>query len=185
MILKYSTSKKYQTGNPDEHFLQFSEVFLGATDSALPCALLLDIAKTLGPFMPFRDNKVDLNYFHKIYRNYHFQHITLQLVFLDGEEAFQEWTSTDSIYGARHLADVWERKWYPSSSGSAFELSREIDRIVKKRKCNNGHFIFKGCSGIVGFAWRKKSPNPGNLWPHEHSTFREFANYWFVEQLES
>jgi glutaminyl-peptide cyclotransferase len=58
------------------------------------------------------------------------QNITLQLVFLDGEEAFHEWTPTDSIYGARHLADNWERKWYPSSDGSAFELSREIDRIV-------------------------------------------------------
>jgi hypothetical protein len=26
---------------------------------------------------------------------------TLQLLFLDGEEAFQDWTDTDSIYGAR------------------------------------------------------------------------------------
>uniref|UniRef100_A0A183C1M4 glutaminyl-peptide cyclotransferase n=1 Tax=Globodera pallida TaxID=36090 RepID=A0A183C1M4_GLOPA len=56
-------------------------------------------------------------------------HITLQLVFLDGEEAFHEWTHLDSIYGARHLAGMLERKWYPSTDGSAFELSREIDRI--------------------------------------------------------
>jgi len=26
---------------------------------------------------------------------------TLQLVFFDGEEAFKDWTDTDSIYGAR------------------------------------------------------------------------------------
>lgn len=26
---------------------------------------------------------------------------TLQLVFFDGEEAFKDWTATDSIYGAR------------------------------------------------------------------------------------
>ena len=26
---------------------------------------------------------------------------TLQLVFFDGEEAFKDWTSTDSVYGAR------------------------------------------------------------------------------------
>ena len=26
---------------------------------------------------------------------------TLQLLFLDGEEAFRDWTATDSIYGAR------------------------------------------------------------------------------------
>ncbi|KAL3110968.1 hypothetical protein niasHT_017141 [Heterodera trifolii] len=89
------------------------KVFIGATDSALPCALLLDIAKTLGPLLASRTN----------------QHITLQLIFLDGEEAFHEWSHLDSIYGARHLADTWERKWYPSTDGSAFELSREIDRI--------------------------------------------------------
>ncbi|KAI6213059.1 Glutaminyl-peptide cyclotransferase [Aphelenchoides besseyi] len=35
--------------------------------------------------------------------------IALQLLFLDGEEAFVEFTPTDSLYGARHLA----RKWSP------------------------------------------------------------------------
>ena len=33
--------------------------------------------------------------------------VSLQLVFFDGEEAFVEWTATDSIYGARHLAEKW------------------------------------------------------------------------------
>jgi hypothetical protein len=33
--------------------------------------------------------------------------LTLQLIFFDGEEAFKEWTSTDSIYGSRHLAQKW------------------------------------------------------------------------------
>lgn len=28
---------------------------------------------------------------------------TLQLVFFDGEEAFKDWTATDSIYGARYV----------------------------------------------------------------------------------
>ncbi len=27
---------------------------------------------------------------------------TLQFVFFDGEEAFKDWTATDSIYGARY-----------------------------------------------------------------------------------
>ena len=76
--------------------------------------MLLDLARTLGPFLQQRTNK----------------HITLQLIFLDGEEAFVNWTPTDSIYGARHLADLWSRKWYPSTDGSSFDLSKEIDRIV-------------------------------------------------------
>jgi len=30
--------------------------------------------------------------------------ITLQLVFFDGEEAFVDWTDTDSVYGARYVS---------------------------------------------------------------------------------
>lgn len=30
-------------------------------------------------------------------------HTTLQLVFFDGEEAYKDWTSIDSIYGARYV----------------------------------------------------------------------------------
>ncbi|CAJ0950947.1 unnamed protein product, partial [Mesorhabditis belari] len=90
------------------------QTFLAATDSAVPCAMMLDVAKTLTPYM---------------YRQVA-QDVSLQLLFLDGEEAFVEWTATDSIYGARHLASKLENKWYPtSSSASNFELSREIDRI--------------------------------------------------------
>ena len=36
--------------------------------------------------------------------------VTLQFVFFDGEEAFKRWTSTDSIYGSRHLAGTWEQE---------------------------------------------------------------------------
>ena len=35
---------------------------------------------------------------------YQLSEVSLQLIFTDGEEAFQTWTSTDSIYGARQLA---------------------------------------------------------------------------------
>ena len=31
------------------------------------------------------------------------------LAFLDGEEAFGEWSDTDSLYGSRHLAERWGR----------------------------------------------------------------------------
>lgn len=31
--------------------------------------------------------------------------VSLQLVFFDGEESFEEWTDTDSLYGSRHLAE--------------------------------------------------------------------------------
>ena len=31
------------------------------------------------------------------------------LVWLDGEEAFKEWSATDSVYGSRHLAQKWQK----------------------------------------------------------------------------
>jgi len=34
---------------------------------------------------------------------------SLQLIFFDGEEAFVDWTDTDSLYGARHLAAQMEK----------------------------------------------------------------------------
>ena len=33
--------------------------------------------------------------------------VTLQVLFFDGEEAYKDWTSLDSLYGSRHLADAW------------------------------------------------------------------------------
>ena len=35
-------------------------------------------------------------------------YVKLQIVFFDGEEAFVSWTATDSLYGSRHLANVWK-----------------------------------------------------------------------------
>ena len=39
------------------------------------------------------------------------QDVTLQLIFFDGEEAFQSWSDTDSVYGARQLANQWSGTW--------------------------------------------------------------------------
>ncbi|XP_067170496.1 glutaminyl-peptide cyclotransferase-like protein [Apteryx mantelli] len=64
--------------------------FVGATDSALPCALLLELAAAL-----------DARLRHAARQG---ADTTLQLLFLDGEEAFGEWSASDSLYGARHLA---------------------------------------------------------------------------------
>ncbi|UJR09393.1 hypothetical protein I4U23_013635 [Adineta vaga] len=64
--------------------------FIGATDSAVPCAILLDIAKDFQQQLAQRKRNT--------------KYPTLQLIFFDGEEAVRSWTSTDSLYGSRHLA---------------------------------------------------------------------------------
>lgn len=74
--------------------------FIGATDSAAPCAMLLDLAEALTPLLRKTDEKDT--------------ETTLQIIFFDGEEAFHDWTATDSIYGARHLAEKWETTFLPS-----------------------------------------------------------------------
>ena len=66
---------------------------------------MLDLAEALNPLLEDRlqrlkngeeDNDVDDDLFDT----------TLQLVFFDGEEAFKDWTATDSIYGARYVRDI-------------------------------------------------------------------------------
>jgi len=64
--------------------------FMAATDSAVPCALMLNMATILR-------------------HQFHRSEISLMLVFFDGEEAFGEWSQEDSLYGSRHLAELWEK----------------------------------------------------------------------------
>lgn len=85
--------------------------FVGATDSAVPCAIMLDVASTLNDLLndlvrrwegsSNSDSDAAAAAPDTAMRT------TLQLVFFDGEEAFKEWTHQDSIYGAKHLADLW------------------------------------------------------------------------------
>ncbi|KAI8367453.1 uncharacterized protein BYT42DRAFT_549505 [Radiomyces spectabilis] len=68
--------------------------FIGATDSAVPCAILMDLAETMNPLL-----------------DSHKGNMSLQLIFFDGEEAFVSWSDGDSTYGARHLAQEWETQY--------------------------------------------------------------------------
>ncbi|EIN07213.1 glutaminyl-peptide cyclotransferase-like protein [Punctularia strigosozonata HHB-11173 SS5] len=77
--------------------------FVGATDSAAPCAMMLDLAESLNSLLDHRAKQLEDG----LADNDDMAETTLQLVFFDGEEAFKEWTKTDSVYGARHLAAKW------------------------------------------------------------------------------
>jgi glutaminyl-peptide cyclotransferase len=63
--------------------------FVGANDGGSSTAILLEYANQL------RGKKRD--------------GYTVWLVWTDGEEAVRHWTNTDSVYGARHLAEKWEK----------------------------------------------------------------------------
>jgi len=71
--------------------------FYGATDSAVPCAVLLWTAQVLNDFISekFKDSLEDFG---------------IEFIFFDGEEAIVEWMGNDNTYGSRHLAAKWEQQ---------------------------------------------------------------------------
>jgi glutaminyl-peptide cyclotransferase len=62
--------------------------FVGANDPGSSVGLLLELARVLA------SERGPLDYW---------------FVFLDGEEAFVDWSSFDSTYGSRHLAKRWQQ----------------------------------------------------------------------------
>jgi glutaminyl-peptide cyclotransferase len=75
-------SGHYDTNYPLKHYV-------GANDGGSSTALLLELANQ------FRGKKLD--------------GYSVWLVWFDGEEAVQDWTATDSLYGSRHLATKWRQ----------------------------------------------------------------------------
>ncbi|GAB1863993.1 glutaminyl-peptide cyclotransferase [Camponotus japonicus] len=86
--------------------------FVGATDSAVPCAQLINLATVMN------------SYFNKQ------QDISLMLIFFDGEEAFKEWGPNDSIYGAKHLAQKWHNNKTVYDSKNYFSELDKMDMLV-------------------------------------------------------
>ncbi|KAG6228590.1 hypothetical protein E4U34_004284 [Claviceps purpurea] len=88
--------------------------FLGAIDSAAPCAMLMHTARSIDEALTAKwkaeaevhgtdDDGLDEKH-------------GVQILFLDGEEAFVKWSATDSLYGARSLAEEWESQFHEAAS---------------------------------------------------------------------
>ena len=78
--------------------------FIGATDSAAPCAMIMHAARSIDAAltrkwanMQENEDMDDVD-----------EPAGVQVILLDGEEAFLSWTSTDSTYGARYPLDSAE-----------------------------------------------------------------------------
>jgi glutaminyl-peptide cyclotransferase len=80
------------TGHYDTLFTQ-PKTFVGANDGGSSTGLLLEFATVL------RDQS----------KGKPLDGYSIWLVFFDGEEAFQNWSDKDSLYGSRHLADKWSK----------------------------------------------------------------------------
>ncbi|RUS72547.1 hypothetical protein EGW08_019684, partial [Elysia chlorotica] len=78
----------------DSKLLPFG--FIGAMDSAVPCAVLVNTARQLNVLLRFLESVRER------------KDISIQMVFFDGEEALWVPSPTDSLYGSRNLATVWQ-----------------------------------------------------------------------------
>lgn len=86
--------------------------FIGATDSAASCAMLMHIARTVDAALTARWAAMEaagetdgLD-----------EEKGVQILLLDGEEAWVSWTDEDSTYGSRALAEAWEKEAHPAMS---------------------------------------------------------------------
>ncbi|KAH6687823.1 peptidase family M28 [Plectosphaerella plurivora] len=87
--------------------------FIGAIDSAAPCAMLLQVAKNLegGLVKKWEHMQAQGEASDGVG-----QDTGVQIILLDGEEAWVKWTDEDSLYGSRALAETWESTIHPSTS---------------------------------------------------------------------
>jgi len=98
--------------------------FVGATDSAASCAILLDLAQSLDPLLEHQMGRFETK--DEDGREDSAARTTLQIIFFDGEEAFKEWTATDSKYGSRHLAEKWENTYVVPHPARRLNMPRTV-----------------------------------------------------------
>jgi len=92
------------------------EGFIGATDSAAPCAMLLHAARSIDAALTSKWEAMAAEGLGEGGYDGIEEHKGVQVLLLDGEEAFNTWTHTDSLYGARALAEEWEGTINPAMS---------------------------------------------------------------------
>ncbi|OAA63742.1 glutaminyl-peptide cyclotransferase [Niveomyces insectorum RCEF 264] len=89
------------------------EGFVGAIDSAAPCAMLLHVARSIDAALTQKWDAMkaagDAGSGLEEERG-------VQIMLLDGEEAWVRWSATDSLYGSRALAEAWEATPYEALS---------------------------------------------------------------------
>lgn len=73
--------------------------FIGATDSAVPCAVLMHVAKSIDKYMTQMHDEMDALGEGGTPE----MDMAVQILLTDGEEAFVSWTNTDSLYGSRYV----------------------------------------------------------------------------------
>ncbi|KAK5663683.1 hypothetical protein OQA88_4114 [Cercophora sp. LCS_1] len=92
------------------------EGFIGATDSAASCAILMHVARSVEGALERKWEAMGKGEGLDEEKG-------VQIILLDGEEAWVTWTDDDSLYGSRALAKDWEET--PSEGVSTFSTQLE------------------------------------------------------------
>ncbi|CAD7063540.1 unnamed protein product [Tilletia caries] len=103
-------------------FARPNEGFVGATDSAAPCAILVDTVRAIDSLLDRRAERRKGVEGASVAGE-----TTLQVVFFDGEEAFRTWSRTDSIYGARARRSEGDEE---KEEGEGQEMEMEARRYT-------------------------------------------------------
>ncbi len=80
-------------GHYDTNYPLRNSGYVGANDGGSSTAILLELA----------------NHLREAEKNGKRDGYSVWLVWTDAEEAMRQWSDTDSLYGSRHLAEVWEK----------------------------------------------------------------------------
>ncbi|KAF2754963.1 glutaminyl cyclase [Pseudovirgaria hyperparasitica] len=89
------------------------EGFIGATDSAAPVAMIMHAVRSVDQALTKRWKDMQEN---GDWQDSLEPEKGVQVLLLDGEEAFVSWSATDSLYGARALAESWDGRMHTAAS---------------------------------------------------------------------
>ncbi|KAL4922503.1 hypothetical protein BDW62DRAFT_54008 [Aspergillus aurantiobrunneus] len=129
------------------------EGFIGAIDSAAPCAMIMHAMRSIDEALTKKWESMEANgHAHSLD-----DHTGIQVIFLDGEEAFKSWSATDSVYGARSLAQHWDSVVNPAMS------------VYKTPLSSISLFVLLDLLG-------SKNPNIQSFFPTTHWAYQKLSN---------
>ncbi|PYH47367.1 glutaminyl-peptide cyclotransferase family protein [Aspergillus saccharolyticus JOP 1030-1] len=165
--------------------------FIGAIDSAAPCAIIMHTMRSIDSAMTkkWEDMRAtgQLNQLE--------EQQGIQVIFMDGEEAFKEWTASDSLYGARSLAEQWDAEVHPAMSVyrsplDSISLFVLLDLLGAKEPTIQSffpttHWAYKKLATLERRLRELKqlqSSDPGRSWfPHLAKSEHEIPLYMRIE----
>ncbi|KAL6238887.1 hypothetical protein BDW75DRAFT_200529 [Aspergillus navahoensis] len=152
------------------------EGFIGAIDSAAPCAMIMHAMRSIDEALTKKwgskapsDHSLD-------------DHVGIQVLFLDGEEAFKQWSNTDSLYGARSLAQYWDSEVNPAMSVYKTPLS-SISLFVLLDLLGSKSPIIHSYYKTTHWAYQKLANVERRL--RELSVFKSSGETWFPDSLRN